>query len=231
MFDGSDYIEERDFSRLSLQADRVFNLMIDGKKRTLAQISKATGDPEASVSAQLRNFRKKKFGSYIVEKEYIDNGLFTYWVLPPFTDEEEYDMDDGEGWIVDTTDKLNSFVDFVCDSFKAGKHNLYSIKNASRSMRQNNAMHLWFRQLAQELNDAGHTMPHPFDNEFELSFTELRVKEILFRPIIEAMYGKSSTSKLTAKELGNAAEELIRYLSEHKGVYVPWPQSMKDQMR
>ena len=98
-------------------------------------------------------------------------------------------------------------------------------------MRQNNAMHLWFRQLAQELNDAGHTMPHPFDNEFELSFTELRVKEILFRPIIEAMYGKSSTSKLTSKELGNAAEELIRYLSEHKGVYVPWPQSMKDEMR
>jgi len=98
-------------------------------------------------------------------------------------------------------------------------------------MRQNNAMHLWFRQLAQELNDAGHTMPHPFDNEFELSFTELRVKEILFRPIIEAMYGKSSTSKLTSKELGNAAEELIRYLSEQKGVYVPWPQSIKDEMR
>ena len=107
-------------------------------------------------------------------------------------------MDDGQGWIVDTTHKLEQFVDFINRSFADGKHNLYLIKDANRSAKQNNAMHVWFRQLAEELNNAGHTMPHPFDNDFELSFTEMRVKEILFKPIIEAMY-KKSTAKLTTK--------------------------------
>ncbi len=140
-------------------------------------------------------------------------------------------MDSGQGWIVDTTHKLEGFVDFVKQSFEDGKHHLYLIKDASRSVKQNNAMHVWFRQLAEELNNAGHTMPHPFDDDFELSFTEIRVKEILFKPIIWAMYKKNSTAKLTTKELGDAAEELIRYLSENKGVYVPWPQTMKDEIR
>jgi len=140
-------------------------------------------------------------------------------------------MDSGQGWIVDTTHKLEQFIDFINRSFSDGKHNLYLIKDANRSAKQNNAMHVWFRQLAEQLNEAGHTMPHPFDDDFELSFTEVRVKEILFKPIIEAMYDKKSTAKLTTKELSDAAEELIRYLSEHKGVYVPWPQTMKDEMQ
>ena len=105
-------------------------------------------------------------------------------------------MDSGQGWIVDTTHKLEQFIDFINRSFADGKHNLYLIKDASRSVKQNNAMHVWFRQLAEQLNEAGHTMPHPFDDDFELSFTEVRVKEILFKPIIEAMYDKKSTAKL-----------------------------------
>jgi hypothetical protein len=80
-FDGSDYIPDRDDVRLSGQILRVWECMKDEKWRTLREISNATGDPEASISAQLRHLRKPKFGGYDVEKEYISNGLFKYKLL------------------------------------------------------------------------------------------------------------------------------------------------------
>lgn len=48
---------------------------------SLAAIAKLTGDPEASVSARLRDFRKLRFGGHTVERRYVEVGLFEYRVL------------------------------------------------------------------------------------------------------------------------------------------------------
>lgn len=55
---------------------------------TLSRISGQTGDPEASVSARLRDHRKPKFGGmdwnliewggWIMESKYVDKGLWKY---------------------------------------------------------------------------------------------------------------------------------------------------------
>ena len=82
IFDGADYNPERDDVRLTGQLLRIWNVVIDSRWHTLKEISEKTGDPEASVSAQLRHLRKPRFGSYTVEREYIDNGLYKYRVLP-----------------------------------------------------------------------------------------------------------------------------------------------------
>lgn len=140
-------------------------------------------------------------------------------------------MDTSHRWLVDTKDKMNFFIAFVTTQFDDGKKILYAIKDTTRSDRQNNAMHLWFRQIASELNDAGYWVRHPFSDALEIPFTEVLVKETLYKPIIKSMYDKSSTGKLTAQELSEAAEVLIRWLSEHKQVYVPFPQQLKDQLR
>lgn len=82
-FNGSDYQPELDFDRLSTQLDRILDLMIDGNWRTLDEISRATGDPSASISAQLRHLRKPRFGSYTVDKRRRGTriaGLFEYKV-------------------------------------------------------------------------------------------------------------------------------------------------------
>ena len=68
-FDGVDYQFELDFVRLKCQMERIYNLMQDGQFRTLRQIADITGDPESSVSAQLRNFRKPRFGGYTVNRK------------------------------------------------------------------------------------------------------------------------------------------------------------------
>ena len=83
------YNYHRDEPRLTKQRDRIFNLMKDGMKRSLSEISLITNSPEASASAALRDFRKKKFGSYSVEKEYVRNGLWLYWILPGSQAKEE----------------------------------------------------------------------------------------------------------------------------------------------
>ncbi len=67
-FNGSCYDPEFDQDRLTGQIRRVYVLMIDGQWRTLDEIHASTGDPPASISAQLRNLRKERFGSHIVDK-------------------------------------------------------------------------------------------------------------------------------------------------------------------
>jgi hypothetical protein len=78
----------KDFDRLCNQLERIHDLMIDGAWRTLAEIEGITGDPQASISAQLRHLRKHRYGAHDVDKrrrEYprrgrLDSGTWEYSV-------------------------------------------------------------------------------------------------------------------------------------------------------
>lgn len=78
---GSDYQEERDGERLKQQYKIIFDYMAKGGWHTLGEISSVLNFPAASVSAQLRHFRKSRNGSHTVEKEYIGNGLYKYQLI------------------------------------------------------------------------------------------------------------------------------------------------------
>jgi len=67
-FNGPCYVPKFDQSRLTGQILRVFDCMKDGKWRTIDEIHTITGDPHASISAQLRHLRKYRFGEHTVEK-------------------------------------------------------------------------------------------------------------------------------------------------------------------
>ncbi len=81
-FNGADYVPERDNARLTGQIQRVWDCMSDQKWRTLKEIEAVTGDPQASISAQLRHLRKPRFGGHALNKEYIGAGLFRYQLVP-----------------------------------------------------------------------------------------------------------------------------------------------------
>ena len=80
-FKGSTYVPKLDQVRLGRQLDRVFQFMLDHKNHTLNEIAQATGSPEASVSARLRDMRrplhKKGMGLNIVRTR-GENGLHFY---------------------------------------------------------------------------------------------------------------------------------------------------------
>lgn len=91
-FDGRTYEDKLDGSRLTIQLDRVreYMLAIFPAWKTLAEIQKELKKlykikyPTQSISARLRDLRKKRFGSYIVEGKRREgkeqNGTWEYLV-------------------------------------------------------------------------------------------------------------------------------------------------------
>lgn len=75
---GETFDAKRDGKRLNKQAADAYAYMAHGQWRTLADIASATGHPEASVSARLRDLRRPKFGGYTVERKYIACGQWQY---------------------------------------------------------------------------------------------------------------------------------------------------------
>lgn len=79
-FDGPEFNQARDGARLTGQIGRIARLMRDERWRTLSEIAEETGDPQSSVSAQLRHLRKPRFGANTVERKHLGRGLFAYRV-------------------------------------------------------------------------------------------------------------------------------------------------------
>lgn len=81
---GITYDRKRDLSRLNAQAARVYAVMQSGEWLSLYDIRKTicvnTGfkDPEASISARIRDFRKKEFGGFTVERRFVGARLWKY---------------------------------------------------------------------------------------------------------------------------------------------------------
>ena len=76
---GPAYEVEKDAKRIGKQYERIRDLMLSVDWKTLREIADITGDPEASISAQLRHLRKEKFGGYTLEKRRrSDRGTWEY---------------------------------------------------------------------------------------------------------------------------------------------------------
>ena len=63
--------------------------MKDGRYRTLDEIQRTLESnypnskfPTSSISAQLRNLKKEKFGGHGLERWYKGNGLYEYKIIP-----------------------------------------------------------------------------------------------------------------------------------------------------
>ena len=77
-FDGATYDPRRDYERLSGQLKAVFDVMKDGRWRTLKELAAAVEGSEAALSARLRDLRKDKYGAHTIEREHIERGLYRY---------------------------------------------------------------------------------------------------------------------------------------------------------
>lgn len=83
-FDGDTYEPLRDGERLGAQLQKVFTYMSDGQWHTIPEITSKVGNASPqSVSARLRDLRKPKFGGHVVERRYVQEGLFEYRLTAP----------------------------------------------------------------------------------------------------------------------------------------------------
>lgn len=81
-FDGSTYEPAQDHTRLKGQLWSVFQLMSDGRWRTLREISDRVEGSESALSARLRDLRKAQYGSREIQRERIEGGLYRYRMIP-----------------------------------------------------------------------------------------------------------------------------------------------------
>lgn len=92
-----------------------------------------------------------------------------------------------------------------------------------RTVTQNNSLHLYFQQLADALNDAGYSVNTFYKEGIELPFSQLIVKELIWKEFQKLVLGKESTATLTTDEVDKIYRPLRQYLIEHKGIDVPFP--------
>jgi hypothetical protein len=78
-FDGDTYTPSCDYKRLTGQLERVFLAMSDGQWHSLDWLAVQANGTEASVSARLRDLRKFRHGSHVIDRRRVGtSGLFQY---------------------------------------------------------------------------------------------------------------------------------------------------------
>ena len=90
-----------------------------------------------------------------------------------------------------------------------------------RTLAQNRAMHLYFKQVADALNGAGLDMKQVI--KADVQWTHISVKEMMWKPLQKALLSKESTTKLKKDEIDTVYHNLNRLLGQKFGIYVPFP--------
>ena len=90
-----------------------------------------------------------------------------------------------------------------------------------RTQSQSNALHLWFTQIADVLNENGITAQQIFSRPVEHFWTPELIKEI-WRKIQKAMFGQRSTTKLKKTEqIDKIVDVLTKLIAERAKIEVP----------
>jgi len=109
-------------------------------------------------------------------------------------------------------------------SLDADEYVVIEVPAHTRTSKQNSAIRVYCRNVADTLNDAGFDMQSfPWKEGFKLPWSDYTVMEFLWRKIQEAMTGKHSTTKLETQEVNQVYEVLSQKLSEAAGISVPFP--------
>jgi len=96
-------------------------------------------------------------------------------------------------------------------------------RNKTRTAQQNKALHLYFTQLAEILNEAGWDMKKTLKADWDILWTMENIKNNLWRPIQEAYICKKSTTELTTTEIDKIYDILNKGIGEKTGIYIPFP--------
>ena len=98
------------------------------------------------------------------------------------------------------------------------------VKKQTRSSRQNRAIHLLFTQIADALNAEGQTFKYTGIKgiDLETQWTSALVKEMIWRPVMRAITGKESTTKMTTSEIDKVFVPINKAFGE-MGIEVRFP--------
>jgi hypothetical protein len=133
-----------------------------------------------------------------------------------------------ETWRVTDKNTAEFFIKYIESQVEQGVDRVYTIQKMDRTYRQNRAIHLLFRRIAEALNEAGFEIKHPFKHDLEIPWSEHSVKDLLYRPIISSYFKIERSSLLDTAQLSESMEILVDAVNRNTGVYVPIPSQEPD---
>lgn len=101
---------------------------------------------------------------------------------------------------------------------------------AQRTAQQNKSLHLFCKQVADELNAQGLTVQEVLSKfTMEIDWTPEAVKDLLWKRAQKAYLKKKSTTELDKLEVDPVYEHINRFLSQPGiAIHVPFPSEVHD---
>ena len=100
----------------------------------------------------------------------------------------------------------------------------YTGKPHVRTSQQNKSLHKFCEEVAKELNSKGVNIQLFLKHAVDLDWTKSSVKELIWRPIQQALVNKGSTTELDkVNDIDIIYDHICRHLGINFGVHVPWP--------
>ena len=98
----------------------------------------------------------------------------------------------------------------------------------TRTPKQSDCLHLWFRQVAATLNESGLDQTVVIkaleSRGIDIPWTEDSFKASIWRPIQQAMIGQESTTKAGTTDYNAEYQGLVKWFGQEFGVVLPpWP--------
>lgn len=92
-----------------------------------------------------------------------------------------------------------------------------------RTLQQSKALHLYFTQLAEMLNQSGLDMRKVLKPSISIPWTPQTIKENLWKPVMEFQLQKSSTTEMTTKDIDEVYDVINKHIGEQFGISIEFP--------
>ncbi len=135
----------------------------------------------------------------------------------------------GSAWTVNCPKKLSMYTEFVQQMYEKHKYITFEYQlGKPRSIKQNNALWQFCREIAKRCNDAGYPciVSSPvLSKDIECPWTERSVMDLIWMTVQRAMFPDKdeSSRQLSTNEVPQVAETIIRHLAEKYKLHVAFP--------
>ena len=129
-------------------------------------------------------------------------------------------------YTLDNREQIDSFLILLARRRSAGKPTTicFASPESHITSKQFSALHVFCQRVADVLNDAGLDQRIVLKPEVAIDWTKDSVKQYLYKPLLEAMTGKTSTKEQNTVEPSAVANVMARHMGQKFGVTLPeWP--------
>ncbi len=130
----------------------------------------------------------------------------------------------GDYWHIRNKHNLGKLIEHL-QATEIGEYGyLVKLETGKRTSKQNSAMHVYFRELADALNDAGLEIHMQFlGKSIDVPWTAADIKQRIWQPVQFAATGSKSTTMLDRVQVGQVYEIINRHMAQTHGIVVMFP--------